>query len=210
MSGFPRTGDTVYWADGSQTILNLEGVDLLTSPFPNADPAFFGVFGENWAQKPDEFAGVRGIRQSLVVDSETITNGVSSLLREMVKGDNEWGLPPFEQQTDLLRHAIAATKFPQGWAASDMRRKYLPGSVATDPQPRPDAKDAEIARLEARVRDLQTQLAAKPAGGDEQLRKALAKEVARARGVLGEKPAGAWWRRMKEHVDAVAKLAGME
>jgi hypothetical protein len=229
-NGFPKTGDTVYWADKKTTTLNLEGVDL-NGPFPNTDEAFFRIFGENWATKPDEFAGVRGVRQSLIVDSETITSGVSRLMEEMVEGDNEWDLPPFPQQSHLLRYVIAATKFDAGWAGSAERAKYLPNSVGTDPvRPgKPPIVDPELARLrqqladamaererlkdqntklDSQVQDLQKQLAEKPAGGgDEELRKALGKEVNRARGVLGKKPAGKWWQEMKKTVDAVAKLA---
>lgn len=227
--GFPKTGDTVYWADGKQTALNLDGVDPLTSPFPNTDEAFFRIFGENWATKPDEFASIRGVRQSLTVDAETIGNGVSRVMEEMSRQPNggEWGLPPFAQHTDLLRHVIAATKFENGWAGSAERRKYLPGSVASDPRPKPPAVDPEITRLrqqlaesfverdrlktqatklEGQVQDLQKQLAEKPAAGDGKLRKALSKEVNRARGVLGKRPAGKWWQKYEETVNIVEKL----
>jgi hypothetical protein len=65
----------------------------------------------------------------------------------MRAGDNEWDVPP-GVISDLQMHAAAAVRFPQGWAASDMRRKYLPGSVATDPKPKPEPPPTGGAEIE--------------------------------------------------------------
>lgn len=155
-----ETGMTVYWKDGARTAFNLLG-DLQTARFPNTDeaveieaapgqkvkvPGFFDWFGGNWATPPAD--GRPGVRQSLIVDSHSIQT-VGVLLAKMREGDNEWGVPP-GPITDLMMHAAAATRFPQGWAASDMRRKYLPGSVATD-RPQPSGPhDPPISGAEAR------------------------------------------------------------
>lgn len=157
-----ESGMTVYWADGQKTTFNLLG-DLQTARFPNTDegfidpvtqqrvPGFFDWFGGNWATPPAD--GRPGVRQSLIVDAETI-GLVGRLLEEMRKGDNEWGVPP-GPITDLMMHAAAATRFPHGWQASPERRKYMAGSVATDPKPKPPAPDPR----DATIADLRTQLA---------------------------------------------------
>jgi hypothetical protein len=158
-----ETGMPVYWADGQRTTFNLLG-DLQTARFPNTDegfdasviggptgqrvPGFFDWFGGNWATPPAD--GRPGIRQSLVVDSHTIQT-VGRLLELMRDGDNEWDVPP-GPITDLMMHAAAATRFPQGWQASRERAKYLPGSVATDkprPGPAPGGNARELDTLRA-------------------------------------------------------------
>lgn len=153
-----QTGDTVHWADGTKTPFTLLG-DLQTARFPNTDesttdpatgqkhPGFFDWFGGPvWSQAPAD--GKPGIRQSLIVDSETISSNVGRLLELMRDGIdfngkpvapplNEWGVPP-GVITPLMAHAAAATRFESGWVASDIRKKYMPGSVASDPQPKPE------------------------------------------------------------------------
>lgn len=157
-----ESGQTVYWKDGQKTTFNLLG-DLQTARFPNNDeafidpltqqrvPGFFDWFGGNWATPPAD--GRPGIRQSLIVDADTIPM-VGRLLDLMRQGDNEWGVPP-GPITDLMIYAAAATRFPNGWQGSPERRKYMSGSVATDPKPKPPAPDAR----DATIQDLRAKLA---------------------------------------------------
>ncbi len=213
-----ETGMTVYWADGKRTTFTLLG-DLQTSRFPNTDPEFFKWFGENWVVRPDPANGQRGIRQSLIVDAETISNNVGRLLELMREGDNEWQIPP-GPISDLQMHAAAAVRFPQGWAGSAERRKYLPGSVASDPKPKPpaeDPRDATIKELRAALESanaetasLRTKLADSIAAKEkaEKVPAAVRVEVQRGRSTLGAKPAGKWWQEMKKALDSISKVVG--
>lgn len=162
-----ETGMTVYWKDGLRTTFNLLG-DLQAARFPNTDegfqdpktggyvPGFFDWFGKNWATPPAD--GRLGVRQSLIVDAETISNNVGRLLELMRDGvdmngkpipgpSNEWGVPP-GPITPLMMHAAAATRFPSGWQASPERAKYMLGSLVTDRQ-RPGPTPTVNTELEA-------------------------------------------------------------
>jgi hypothetical protein len=247
-----KTGDVVYWKDGKRTSFTLLG-DLQTARFPNTDeatsengqkvPGFFDWFGINWATPPAD--GKPGVRQSLIIDAETIGN-VTSLLKLMRDGvdmngnpapgpHNEWGVPS-GPITSLMAHAAAATRFPNGWAGSGERRKYMFGSVPSDlPRPRPqepapqpptpqvptpqtpDPRDQTIKELRAALEQansdteaIRTKLADAIAAREkaEKVPAAVRVEVQKARSVLGKKPAGRWWQAFAERIDAISKVVG--